>query len=145
MSRPHSWHRREASRGFWALLPISARTGAPTYIFTYSLPLHVTATPLTAINSHPNGEVILLSLSLLLVGDPELYLRNKIMNALRLVAADESDAAKAFFSVVYGQHQQWESFSQRFSHSMGRQKCGRLSLSPTCTKKIRHLLGIILT
>lgn len=46
-------------------------------------------------------------------GHREVHLRNGIMNASRLAAANEPDAEKAFFvgdlSQVYGQHQRWMS------------------------------------
>jgi hypothetical protein len=79
---------------------------ATPYIFMYSLPLCVTATPFNH-NLLPNGKVILPSLPPLLCGDPELQPRNGIMNALRLAATYESDAERAVFSVVCKQHRRW--------------------------------------
>ncbi|TFK50166.1 hypothetical protein OE88DRAFT_1632057 [Heliocybe sulcata] len=50
----------------------------------------------------------------LLRGHPSTHMRNGIMRAYRLAAANEPDAEKAFFvadlSVVYGQHERWKRY-----------------------------------
>lgn len=105
-------------------------------ILTSSPPLRVTATPFNP-NSHLNGEVIFPSLPPLLTGHPELHLRNGIMNASRLAAAQEPDAEKAFFvadlSVVYRQHQRWKACLpeiQPFYGPLERYFCSTSSGSP---------------
>lgn len=59
----------------------------------------------------PKGEVIFPELPPLYRGQPDVHMRNGILNARRLAAAGEPDAEKAFFvanlSEVYRQHQRW--------------------------------------
>lgn len=56
-------------------------------------------------------EVIYPSLPPLLIGHSDVHIRNGIMNALRMAAAQVPDAEKAFFvadlSQIYQQHKRW--------------------------------------
>ena len=72
-------------------LPVCSQFTATPDIFTYSLPLRVTATPFNR-NLLPNGEIISSS--------PFSMWRSRapsgIMNASRFAETDQSDAQRAF-------------------------------------------------
>jgi ornithine decarboxylase len=78
-------------------------------LLSMSPSIHITADPEPRVN---DDHRIFPSLPPLLYGHPEVHLRNGIMNASRLAAANEPDAEKAFFVAdlgqVYKQHLRWK-------------------------------------
>ncbi|KAH7884886.1 pyridoxal-dependent decarboxylase [Phlebopus sp. FC_14] len=76
-----------------------------------SLLIHTKSDPSSLVDDDQADEKIFASLPPLLRGHPEIHLRNGIMHASRMAAANKPDAEKAFFvadlTEVYRQHERW--------------------------------------
>jgi ornithine decarboxylase len=81
-------------------------------ILSSSPSIHFTADSLPTESRVSDDQRMFPSLPPLFHGHPEVHLRNGIMNASRLAAANEPDAEKAFFVAdlcqVYRQHKRWK-------------------------------------